>query len=99
MLGTDAIGSGLQLLPLIGGLVVGAALAPRAVRLAGAKVTLADAYRRAFLGATTGVGSGRPVRGGGWMALAGPGTGAAITTASAAALCELTTLQMSRQDH
>jgi hypothetical protein len=34
-----------------------------------------------------------------WMALAGPGTGAALTTASAAALCELTTLQMSRQDH
>src|ERR1700733_6324648 len=36
VLGTDAIGSGLRLLPLIGGLVVGAALAPRAVRLAGA---------------------------------------------------------------
>jgi DHA2 family multidrug resistance protein-like MFS transporter len=93
VLGTDAMGSGLRLLPLIGGLVVGAALAPQVARLAGAKVTLAAGFALLtaglFLGAMTGVGSGGLFVAA-WMALAGAGTGAAITTASAAALGELT---------
>jgi DHA2 family multidrug resistance protein-like MFS transporter len=93
VLGTNAIGSGLRLLPLIGGLVVGAALAPRAVRMVGAKVTLAAGFvllaAGLFLGATTSVGSGGLFVAA-WMALAGAGLGTAMTTASSAALGELT---------
>ena len=67
VLGTDAMGSGLRLLPLIGGLVVGAALAHQVARLAGAKVTLAarlrTAHRRPVPRRHDGRGLGRPVRG------------------------------------
>src|SRR5947209_17807371 len=41
VLGTDAMGSGLRLLPLIAGLVVGAVPADRLARLVGAKLTVA----------------------------------------------------------
>jgi len=93
VLGTNAMGSGLRLLPLIAGLVFGAALAARVVRMAGAKVTLAAGFALLaaglLVGATTTAGSGG-LFAAAWMAIAGAGTGAAITTASAAALGELT---------
>ena len=41
VLGTDAMGSGLRLLPLVGGLIVGALPADRLARRVGAKITVA----------------------------------------------------------
>src|SRR6266545_3997881 len=62
VVGTDALGAGLRLLPMIGGLIVGAALGDRLTRLAGAKVTVALGFALMagglFAGATTGVDSG-----------------------------------------
>jgi MFS transporter, DHA2 family, multidrug resistance protein len=92
VLGTDAMGSGVRLLPLIAGLVVGAVPADRIVRVVGAKITVALGFALLaagmLLGATTGVGSS-----GGfvaaWMALAGAGMGLALATAGSAALSVL----------
>jgi EmrB/QacA subfamily drug resistance transporter len=62
VLGTDAMGSGLRLLPLIGGLVVGAVPADRLVRRIGAKLVVALGFLLLALGllvgAFTSVGSG-----------------------------------------
>ena len=92
VLGTDAMGSGVRLLPLIGGLVVGALPADRLARVMGAKITVALGFALLaaglLLGATTGVASN-----GGfiavWMALVGAGMGLAMATAASAALSEL----------
>ncbi len=92
VLGTDALGSGLRLLPLIAGLVVGAVPADRIARLVGAKITVALGFvllgAGLLFGAMTGVGSS-----GGfvaaWMALVGAGMGLAMATAASAALSEL----------
>jgi Na+/melibiose symporter-like transporter len=93
VLGTSAMGSGLRLLPLIGGVVAGAVPAARVARLAGAKVAVAAGFTLLaaglFLGATTSVGSsGLFVAA--WMAVAGAGLGVAMATATSAALAELT---------
>ncbi len=92
VLGTDAMGSGVRLLPLIGGLVVGALPADRVARIIGAKITVALGFALLvggmLLGATTTVGSS----GGfvaGWMAIVGVGMGLALATAASAALSEL----------
>jgi DHA2 family multidrug resistance protein-like MFS transporter len=92
VLGTNAMGSGLRLLPLIGGLVVGAAPSDRISRLVGAKVAVAAGFAMLaaglLLGATTTVGaSGIFIAM--WTALAGAGMGLALATATAAALSEL----------
>jgi DHA2 family multidrug resistance protein-like MFS transporter len=92
VLGTNAMGSGLRLLPLIGGLVVGAAPSDRIARLVGAKVAVAAGFvmlaAGLLLGATTTVGaSGIFIAT--WTALAGAGMGLALATATAAALSEL----------
>jgi len=92
VLGTDAMGSGLRLLPLIAGLVVGAIPADRIARVVGSKITVALGFALLaagmLLGATTGVGSS-----GGfiaaWMALVGAGMGLAVATATSAVLSEL----------
>jgi DHA2 family multidrug resistance protein-like MFS transporter len=67
VLGTTAMGSGLRLLPLVAGLVVGALPAARVVRLVGAKVAVAAGFVLLavglFLGSTMSVGSERPLRG------------------------------------
>jgi DHA2 family multidrug resistance protein-like MFS transporter len=56
------MGSGLRLLPLIGGLAVGAGLADRIAARAGAKLTVAEGFVRLVaglaLGATTSLSSG-----------------------------------------
>ena len=92
VLGTNAMGSGLRLLPLIGGLIVGAVPADRIARLAGAKLAVALGFAvlagGLLLGAQTRVGSG----GGSvaaWMALVGAGMGLAMATSASAALSEL----------
>jgi DHA2 family multidrug resistance protein-like MFS transporter len=92
VLGIDAMGSGVRLLPLIAGLVVGAVPADRIARVVGAKITVALGFTLLaaglLLGATTGVGSS-----GGfiaaWMALVGAGMGLALSTATSAALSVL----------
>jgi EmrB/QacA subfamily drug resistance transporter len=92
VLGSNAMGSGLRLLPLVGGLMVGALPAARVVRLVGAKAAVAVGFGLLavglFLGSTTSVGSsGLFVAI--WMAVAGLGTGIAMATAMSAALVEL----------
>src|SRR5215469_4107924 len=62
VLGKDAMGSGVRLLPLVGGLILGAIPADRIARLLGAKLTVALGFIVAgaamFLGSKTGVTSG-----------------------------------------
>jgi EmrB/QacA subfamily drug resistance transporter len=90
--GTDAMGSGLRLLPVIGGLVLGAVPADRIARLVGAKVTVALGFALLgagmLLGSTTSVGSS-----GGfvaaWTAVVGLGLGLTFSTSASAALSEL----------
>jgi len=89
---TDAMGSGVRLLPLIAGLVVGAVPADRVARVVGAKITVALGFALLaagmLLGATTGVGSSTGFIAA-WMALVGVGMGLAMATAASAALSEL----------
>ena len=92
VLGTSAMGSGLRLLPLVAGLIIGAVPAARMVQLVGAKVAVAAGFvllaAGLFLGALTSVGpSGLFVAS--WMVVAGMGTGIAMATAMSAALVEL----------
>jgi MFS transporter, DHA2 family, multidrug resistance protein len=92
VLGTDAMGSGLRLLPLIGGLVVGAIPADRLVHLAGAKLTAATGFLLLAvglsIGATTAVASSTLFVAI-WMAIVGVGMGIALSTTTSAALVEL----------
>ena len=59
--GTDAMGSGIRLLPMVGGLILGAVPADGIARLIGAKITTALGFvllsAATALGARTGVGS------------------------------------------
>ena len=92
VLGTDAMGSGVRLLPLVAGLIVGALPADRIARLAGAKITVALGFALVaagmLLGATTGVGTSE-IFIAAWMALAGLGLGITFATAASAAISEL----------
>jgi hypothetical protein len=89
ILGTDAMGSGLRLLPLIGGLAVGASVADRVAARAGAKATVASGF--ALLAVGLGVGATTDVTSGtgfiaAWTPVVGLGMGFGLATASAAAL-------------
>jgi DHA2 family multidrug resistance protein-like MFS transporter len=92
ILGTDAMGSGLRLLPLIGGVVVGAGGADRIASRVGAKLAVAGGFTvlaaALAIGAATHVTSGYPFVAA-WMAAVGIGMGAALATAASAALGEL----------
>ena len=92
VLGTNAMGSGLRLLPLVAGLIVGAVPADRVVQLVGAKVAVAGGFvllaLGLFIGSTMSIGSSGPFVAI-WMAVAGLGTGLAMATAMSAALVEL----------
>ncbi len=93
VLGTSPMGSGVRLLPLIGGLLAGAVTADRIVRLVGAKVAVAVGFAilaagLLLIGARTSVGSSGLFIGG-WTALMGLGMGLALATSMSAALCEL----------
>lgn len=90
--GADAMGSGVRLLPLIGGLILGAAPADRLARLIGAKITVALGFVLLaigmLIGSTTTVGSSVSF-GVLWLAVVGLGLGFTFATASSAALSEL----------
>jgi DHA2 family multidrug resistance protein-like MFS transporter len=92
VLGTDAMGSGLRLLPLIGGLLVAAVSAERIAHLAGAKVAVALGFAvlaaGLLIGTRTNVGSSGSFIAA-WMALVGAGMGLAMATSISAALSEL----------
>jgi hypothetical protein len=92
VLGTDAMGSGLRLLPLVAGLVVGLLPAARIARLMGAKVTVALGFAvlaaGMIAGATTTLGSGAGFLLA-WMGVVGIGFGLLFATAASAALSEL----------
>ena len=92
VLGTDAMGSGLRLLPLVAGLVLGLLPAARMARLVGAKITVALGFAVVaagmIAGATTSLGSSIDFVLA-WMAVVGIGFGLSFATAASAALSEL----------
>jgi MFS transporter, DHA2 family, multidrug resistance protein len=87
--GADALGTGLRLLPVIGGLLVGSRLGDLVARRAGAKVTVATGLALMagglFAGATTGAASGYGLAAG-WMGVVGAGVGFGLPAAMDAAL-------------
>jgi EmrB/QacA subfamily drug resistance transporter len=89
VLGVDAQGAGLRLLPVIGGLVVGAGLADRVAAGLGAKLTVAGGFMLVMgamiAGGTTSLSSGDGFTAL-WTAVSGAGTGLALATAANAAL-------------
>jgi MFS transporter, DHA2 family, multidrug resistance protein len=93
VLGTDAMGSGVRLLPLLGGMMVGAGSADRLAAKAGAKITVTLglvilACALVITTATTATsGYGLAAT---WSALGGLGAGLALATASSAALAAIT---------
>ncbi len=90
--GADALGSGLRLLPLIGGLIVGALPASALARAAGAKLTVTLGFILLAVGALAGATTGTSTSiafVATWMAVLGAGTGMTLTAATAAALSRL----------
>jgi len=92
VLATNATGSGLRLLPLMGGLVIGAVPADRIVRVVGARLAGVAGFVLLAVGLSLGAmthvhSSGVFV--GAWMAIVGAGMGVALATATSAALSEL----------
>lgn len=93
VLGTDAMGSGVRLLPLLGGMMVGAGGADRIAAKAGAKITVTLGFvilagalvLTTATTATSGYGLAAT-----WSALGGLGAGLALATASSAALAAIT---------
>lgn len=92
VLGTDAMGSGVRLLPLLGGMMVGAGLADRVADRIGAKITVtlgfvvlgASLVLATATTATTGYGLAAT-----WTATGGLGAGLALATAASAALAAI----------
>jgi DHA2 family multidrug resistance protein-like MFS transporter len=89
VVGTDALGAGVRLLPIVGGLVLGAVPADRVARWAGAKLTVAAGFAIISAGLlvgakTTSASSAQFVAI--WMSVAGFGMGLAFATAASAAL-------------
>jgi EmrB/QacA subfamily drug resistance transporter len=92
VLGTDAMGSGVRLLPLVAGLIVGAVPADRLARLVGAKLTVALGFALfalgMFIGSHTSATSGDGFIAA-WVALTGLGLGITFATAASAALVQI----------
>jgi DHA2 family multidrug resistance protein-like MFS transporter len=93
VMGMDALGSGLRLLPMIGGLIAGGAAADQLARVAGAKLTVALGFlfvaAGLVAGATTGMstGYGFAVV---WISTLGVGLGFSMPASMDAALGQLT---------
>ena len=92
ILAVNAEGSGLRLLALVAGLIVGAGVSGRLERRGGMRVTVATGFlllaAGLALGATMAPGTGYTVIGL-WMALAGAGMGVALTSIVSGALGEV----------
>ena len=92
VLGVDALGSGLRLLPLIAGLVIGTRVADRIARHLGAGIVLAIGFTLLtaglVAGATTALGTGYGFTAG-WIAVVGAGMGCVLPTAMGVAIDEL----------
>ncbi|MGC1281926.1 MAG: MFS transporter, partial [Streptosporangiaceae bacterium] len=90
--GADAFGSGIRLLPLVGGLIAGALPASALAKAIGAKLTVTLGFALLAVGALAGTMT-RTTSGltfvGLWMAVLCAGTGMALTAATAAALSQL----------
>jgi EmrB/QacA subfamily drug resistance transporter len=93
VLGYDAMGAGLRLLPLIGGMIVGLGAGDRISTKAGPKITVALGFAVAgaalIMGAFTGAGDGTGFAAT-WLTIGGIGTGVALPPAMNAALSRLT---------
>jgi MFS transporter, DHA2 family, multidrug resistance protein len=92
VLGTDAMGSGVRLLPLLGGMMVGAGTADRIAARAGSKITVAVGF--VILGCALVLATATTVTSGyglaaTWTAVGGVGAGLALATASSAALATI----------
>jgi MFS transporter, DHA2 family, multidrug resistance protein len=92
VLGTSAMGSGIRLLPLMGGLALGAPLADQVARRISAKITAALGFTILAAGlmmgtATSAASSDASIAT--WNAIAGLGFGLALATAATAALADL----------
>lgn len=92
ILGNDAMGSGLRLLPMMAGLTVGAVPADRIAARIGARLTVGAGFAVLAAGllggAMTRVSSGEGFLAA-WLAVVGAGVGLAMATATSAALSEL----------
>jgi MFS transporter, DHA2 family, multidrug resistance protein len=92
VVGTDAMGSGVRLLPMIAGMILGVLPADRVARLLGPKITVAAGFAvlavAALIGAATTVDSGTGYNAL-WTALLGFGMGIVFATAASSALSEL----------
>lgn len=92
VLGTTAMGSGLRLLPLVGGVLIGAAPAAQVARFVGAKIAVAAGFALLAVGLTIGATTSLASSGffvAVWMAVVGAGMGLALATSTSAALVEL----------
>jgi EmrB/QacA subfamily drug resistance transporter len=92
ILGTDAMGSGVRLLPIIAGLVLGAVPADRVARLLGAKITVALGFVLLAAGMLIGSATGTTSSNGFlalWEVIVGLGLGLTFATSASAALSEL----------
>lgn len=90
--GTDALGSGVRLLPLIGGLVLGAVPADRIAHLLGTKVATAAGFAVMVAGLLLGVQTDAASQVwfvGAWMAMSGFGMGLAMASATSAVLSQV----------
>ncbi|MEU6994016.1 DHA2 family efflux MFS transporter permease subunit [Streptomyces sp. NPDC046465] len=89
VLGTDAMGSGFRLLPMVGGLLVGVTVANKVAKGLGPKTSVGLGFAllsaALFYGATTATGSGTGLAAA-WTAVYGLGLGIALPTAMDAAL-------------
>lgn len=92
VLGTTAMDSGLRLLPLVAGVLIGAVPAAVVAKFVGAKIAVAAGFAvlaaGLVIGATTSVGSGSAFVAV-WMVIVGAGMGLALATSTSAALVEL----------
>jgi MFS transporter, DHA2 family, multidrug resistance protein len=92
VLATTAMGSGLRLLPLVGGVLIGAVPAAQVAKLVGAKIAVAAGFGLLVVGLCLGAGTSVDSSGvfvAAWMAVVGAGMGLALATSTSAALVEL----------
>jgi DHA2 family multidrug resistance protein-like MFS transporter len=92
VLDTTAMGSGLRLLPLIGGVLLGAVPAARLTKFVGAKIAVAGGFGLLAGGLSLGAATSMDSSGAfvaTWMTVVGAGMGLALATATSAALVEL----------